>query len=308
MKFKNLDEMVSMVQGKPNRVVVPGADNDEVMEALAMGTEKGLISGGILIGDAAAVKASAVRAGLDLSSFELVPGTDQAAMCGLAVRCIKDDKADFLVKGLVETKNFLKAILNKELGMVPEGSTLSHLVLFETTRYHKPFFLTDAAILITPTLEEKRHMVQNAVDVARVTGLAKPKVSVVCPIEKVNPKVPCTVDAEELCRMSKDGRITDAVVEGPYDVYISFSRKLADEKGVKGGDVPGDVDIVVLPDLNTANVAYKTLTFFAEGLQSAALVAGARFPIVLPSRTDPPRTKMLSIALASFLQMHRQPT
>ncbi|MFA6318427.1 MAG: phosphate acyltransferase [Elusimicrobiota bacterium] len=303
MKFKSLNEMVSMVKGKPNRVVVPGANNDEVIEALAMGTAEGLISGGILIGDPDAVKAMAAKGGLDLSPFELVPGSDQAAMCDAAVSCIKDGKADFLVKGLVETKNFLKSILKKEAGMVPEGSILSHLVLFETSRYHKPFFLTDAAILINPTLEEKRHMVQNAVDVARLTGVEKPKVSVVCPIEKVNPKVTCTVDAEALAKMSVDGRITDAVVEGPYDVYISFSRKLADEKGLKGGEVPGEVDIVVLPDLNTANVAYKVMTFFAEGLQSAALVAGAKFPIVLPSRTDPPRTKMLSIALASFLKM-----
>ena len=111
-----------------------------------------------------------------------------------------------------------------------------------------------------------------------------------------------TVDADELSKMSRDGRILNCVVEGPYDVYIAVDRKLADEKGVQGGEVPGQVDIMVFPDLDAANPVYKSITYFAEGMKSAALVAGAVVPVILPSRTDPPQTKAYSIALASFIK------
>ena len=148
---------------------------------------------------------------------------------------IKQGKGDFLVKGLVDTSLYLKAILDKEARLVEPGSTLSHFVLFETSHYHKLFAVTDAAILISPDLEQKRKIIQNSVNIMRTLGVDKPNVSVVCPVEKVNPKIQSTVDAAELVKMSQDGRLQNCVVEGPYDIYITFSRKLADEKGLKVG-------------------------------------------------------------------------
>lgn len=307
MKFKNFDGLVKMVRGKSSRVVVPGANNPEAMEACKMASENGLVSGGILIGPAAAVEAAAKKAGLPLRNFELVDSADASEMCAMAVNLIKQGKGDFLVKGLVDTKIYLKAILNKEAGMVEAGTLLSHFVLFETANYHKLFALTDAAIMIFPTLEEKRKIVQNAVNVMRMLGVERPRVSVLCPVEKVNPKIPSTVDADELSKMSRDGRIRNAVVEGPYDMYISVSRKLAEEKGLTGGEVPGETDIMMMPDLDAANPTYKAISFFAAGLKSATIVAGASIPIILPSRTDSPLTKMLSIALASFLKEQKIP-
>ncbi|MBI5243407.1 MAG: phosphate butyryltransferase [Elusimicrobia bacterium] len=302
MKFKNYDELMKMVKGKSNRIVVPGANHFEAMEACKIADDNGLLSGGVLIGDVPMIRDAAGKAGLDLAKFELVDCKDAAEMCRLAVRFIKEGKGDFLVKGLVDTSLYLKAILTKDSGMLEPGTTLNQIVFFETAHYHKLFAVTDAAILISPDLEHKRRIVQNSVNLTRMLGVETPKVSIVCPVEKVNPKIQSTLDAAELAKMSQDGRIKNAVVEGPYDIYISFSRKLADEKGVKGGVVPGDVDILVLPDLDAANPVYKSITFFAEGMKSAALVAGAKVPVILPSRTDPPQTKAHSIALASFLK------
>ena len=307
MKFKNYDELMRMVKGKSNRVVIPGANNAEAMEACKIADDNGLISGGVLIGEEALIRSFAGKAGLGLGKFEIVDCPDKAEMCRLAVDLVRRGQGDFLVKGLVDTSLYLKAILNKEAGMVEPGMTLSHFVLFETSHYHKLFAVTDAAILISPDLEQKRKIVQNSVNLMRMLGVEKPKVSIVCPIEKVNPKIPSTLDAAELAKMSGDGRIQNAVVEGPYDVYISFSRKLADEKGIQGGLVPGEADIIVLPDLDAANPVYKSITFFAEGMKSAALVAGANVPVILPSRTDPAQTKAYSIALASLLKEQKVP-
>ena len=306
MKFKDFDELVKMVKGKSNRIVSPGAHNAEVIEAIKIADGYGIISGGVLIGDTAQIKSLAAEAKLDLKKFELCECLDKAEMCKLAVAFIKQGKGDFLVKGGVDTSLYAKAILDKEAKLVPEGGTLSHFVLFQTAHYHKLFGVADAALLISPTLEQKRKIIENSVGIMRTLGVDKPKVAMICPVEKVNPKVPSTVDADELSKMSRDGRIQNCVVEGPYDIYISVDRKLADEKGIKGGEVPGQVDIMVFPDLDAANPVYKSITYFAEGMKSAALVAGANIPVILPSRTDPPLTKAHSIALASFLKDRRQ--
>ena len=255
MKFKNFDELLKMVRGKTNRIVVPGANNDEVLEACKMGVDHKIISGGILIGPEPQVSEMAAKVGLPLDKFEIIGMSDFAGMCNKAVDLVRAGRGDFLVKGLVDTKFYMKAILRKEIAAVEEGTVLSHFVLFELSNYHKLFALTDAAIMIKPTLEEKAKITRNAVNLMRMMGVDTPRVSVVCPVEKPNPKIPSTMDAVELVNMSKDGRIKNAVIEGPYDVYITFSKKLAGEKGIKGV-VPGETDIALLPDLDSANPMY----------------------------------------------------
>lgn len=302
MKFRNFDELLGLVRGKTNRIVVPGANNDEVLTACKMGVDSRIISGGILIGPKAQVEEMAGRVGLKLDIFEIVDKTDCAEMCNLAVDLVKAGKGDFLVKGLVDTKFYMKAILRKEVGAVAEGTVLSHYVLFELSNYHKLFAVTDAAIMISPTLEQKAMILNNAVDMHRQLGVEKPNVAVVCPVEKVNEKIPSTVDAQALSQMNKEGKIKNCVVEGPYDVYISFSKELAAEKGIKGAVVPGNTDIALFPDLDSANPVYKSISFFGAGMKSATLLAGSNIPVILPSRTDSPMTKLHSIALACFLK------
>jgi len=293
MKFKNHEELLKMVKGKPNKVIVPGANNEEVLKACKMGIENKIISGGILIGPEDEIKKYAKKIGIDISIFEIYNEKDTAKMADITVELIKEGKGDFLVKGLVDTKLYMKAILRKDIGAVKEGSLLSHFVLFETAHYPKLFALTDAAILIKPTLEEKVKIINNAVEIMRALGVEKPKVAVICPVEKVNPKIPSTLDAQALVEMNRQGKIQN---------YITFSKKLAMEKGIKDGVVPGDVDIALLPDLDSANPVYKAISFFAEGMKSSTILAGANFPVVLPSRTDSSMTKLYSIALSSYLK------
>jgi len=302
MNFKNHEELIKKVAGKTNRVIVPGANNQEVLEACKMGIDYKLISGGILIGPKDDIKKNANLVGIDLSIFEIKDENDVTNMANIAVDLIKQGAGDFLVKGLVDTKYYMKAILRKDIGAVKEGGILSHFVLFELDNYPKLFAITDAAIVIKPTLEDKVKIVNNAVETMRMLGVEKPKVSVVCPVEKVNPKIPSTLDAEKLVNMNREGKIANCVIEGPYDIYITFSKKLAMEKGIKDGVVPGDVDIALLPDLDSANPTYKAISFFGAGMKSSTILVGANFPVILPSRTDSTMTKLHSIALASYLK------
>ena len=301
MKFKNFDELLGMVKGKTNRIVVPGANNDEVLTACKMGVDHKIISGGILIGPKAQVEEMAKKVGLKLDIFEIVDKSDYAEMCNMAVDLVKAGKGDFLVKGLVDTKFYMKAILRKEVGAVAEGTVLSHFVLFELSNYHKLFAVTDAAIMINPTLDQKAKITRNAVDMMRMLGVETPNVSVVCPVEKVNPNIPSTLDADALVKMNKAGTLKNCVVEGPYDIYITFSKELAAEKGIKGA-VPGETDIALFPNLDSGNPVYKCLSFFGAGMKSATLLAGSNIPVILPSRTDTPMTKLHSIALACYLK------
>lgn len=302
MKFNSFKDLISQVKGKTNRIVVPGANNSEVLEALKMAEEYQLISGGVLIGDVPVIKKMMAEAGVDESKFEFIQCTDVAEMCNIAVAQILAGKGDFLLKGLVDTKYYMKAVLNKEAKLVPEGAVLTQIVLFETARYKKMFIVTDGAVLINPTLEQKAKVIANGADIMRKCGVETPKISMVCPLEKVNEKIPSTVDAAALVKMNEEGKIKDCIVEGPYDIYITFSEKLAAEKGIVGKQVPGDVDVLVLPDLNSANPLYKSLAFFAEGVGAAAILAGPKIPVILPSRADSPTVKLNSIALCSFLK------
>ena len=304
IEFNSFDELIKIVSGVTNRVIVPGANNHEVLEALKMGTDNKLISGGILIGPKKEITTLLEEIKLP-NIFEIIDEDNTTNMSNIAVELIKDGKGDFLVKGLVDTKDYMKAILRKDIGAVKEGGLLSHFVLFKLANYHKFFALTDAAIVIKPTLEEKVKIINNAVETLRLLGIEKPKVSMICPVEKPNPKIQSTIDAVEIVKMNKEGKIKDCIIEGPYDIYITFSKKLAQEKGVKDGVVPGDVDLIVFDDLDAANATYKAISFFGRDMTSAAILVGANFPVILPSRTDLPTTKLYSIALASYMQQRK---
>jgi len=196
----------------------------------------------------------------------------------------------------------MKAILNKEFGFVPPGALLTHFVVFTSKRYHKPFAVTDSAIMIAPTLEQKVGIINNAVNLLHKLGVANPKIAIVCPVEKVNEKIPSTLDAQALVQMNKEGKIPGCVIEGPYDLYIALSKHAAEEKGIKDAVVAGDADLLVLPDLDAANPLYKAIAFFGESVEGAAMIAGPNIPAILPSRADHPNLKLNSIALCSYLK------
>ena len=307
--FKNFDELYDAVRGQTNRIVIPGANNMEVLSACRMGREEGLISGGMLIGPEKEIRAMAAKARLALEEFKIIDKSDYSdvdkvysEMCNLAVDLVKSGEGDFLVKGLVDTKWYMRGILRKEAKAFPEGNLLSHFALFQTENYHKMFVISDVAVVPAPTLEQKVKIIENSVDILRALGIDKPKVAAICPVEKVSPKITSTTDAAELVKMNREGKIKNCVVEGPYDVYIAFSKQFAEEKGIKGAQVPGDLDLALMPELNSANVMYKSICVFGRGIRNASILTGVNIPVVLPSRADSPETKLNSIALACYLK------
>jgi phosphate butyryltransferase len=285
---------------RPGRVVVPSAANEEALEAVAMAVADGVLRGATLLGAPDAIARTAAQVGLDLSACEVVATADDDAAAALAVRRIVEGRADFLLKGQLDTKKYLKAVLDKSAGVVPEGGVLSHVTVAAMPTYPKPLLFTDVAIHIAPDAQDKIRIVANAVAVARRLGIARPKVAMIAAVEKINPKIPSTTDADAVVQAARAGAFPDAVVEGPYDLYIATSAEAARIKGVRG-EVCGDADVLVFPGLDAGNVFYKAIQRFVPDSWNAGVVAGARFPVLLPSRADSARSKRMSILVAAWL-------
>ncbi|MCE1247451.1 MAG: phosphate butyryltransferase [Firmicutes bacterium] len=295
LDFRQIEETAKTKKGK---IVVPMAHNEEALEAIKMGMDEGWIEGGILIGDLAKIKEIAVSIQLNLQNFDLVEIIDPNTAATEAVKMLVESKMDFLLKGVLDSKIYLKSILSKDYNIVPEGRLLCHAAIMQIPGYHKLLGVSDVAININPDVNEKIRVIDNMVDIFHKLGVEKPKVALVCPVEKVNPKIQSTVDAAAIVEHFKDS--TDRIVGGPFDLYISVSKHAAAEKGVQG-DVCGDADILIFPNLDSANPVYKTMNQFIPDIRSAAIVAGASIPVILTSRADSADTKKLSIALSAFL-------
>ena len=298
------DGLFDVARSNPGRVAVPAADNAEALEGIAMAVADGVISGGTLIGEPEPIRRVAAEVGLPLDRFTIIDEPDWDEAADLAVNLIVNGDADFLLKGQLGTKNYLKPVLNKKYGLVPEGGTLSHVAMAMLPTYHKPLFFADAAITIDPDAATKASIVRNTVDVAHRVGIAEPLVAMIAAVEKVNPKMQSTVDAAAVAAMARDGAIAGCVVEGPYDLYIATSTEAAEIKGVSGR-VCGDADILVFPEINSANVFYKSLRFVPDSW-TAAVVGGASMPILLPSRADPAMTKRMSVVLAAAMTARKR--
>lgn len=298
MKILDFRQIEEIAKTKKGMIVVPMAHNEEALEALKMGMDEGWIEGGVLIGDLARIKEIAVGIQLNLQNFRLVEIIDPFTAAKEAVRILVESKMDFLLKGMLDSSVYLKAVLDKEFSIVPEGKLLCHAAVMQIPGYHKLLGVSDVAININPSKDEKIRIIDNMVEIFKKLGVEKPKVALVCPVEKVNRKIQSTVDAQEIVEHFKDS--PDCIVEGPYDLYISVSKHAAAEKGAKG-EVCGDADILIFPNLDSANPVYKTMNQFIAGIRSTAIIAGASTPIILTSRADSADTKKLSIALSAFL-------
>jgi phosphotransacetylase len=296
----SVETLLQGARANPGKVIVVCANNEEAMEAVALALKDGVVSGGTFLGPKNAIEDIARRVGIPLEKFEIKETADDTTAARTAAKMIAEGKGDFLLKGQVDTKVYLKAILDKEFGLVPPGNTLTHVALVSMPSYHKFLISTDAAILIEPSVDDKEKMVRNAVEFARQLGIEKPKVSVQAAVEKINPKMRSTTDAEELVKRAKAGAFGNAIVEGPHDIYIATSKEAAEIKKVTG-DVCGDADIVAFHDINSANVFYKAMQRFVPNAWAAGLVAGAKVPILLPSRADEAQTKRMSILAAAYI-------
>lgn len=295
---KNFDDLLSILKGVPTKkVAVPVAQDEPVLEAIKEATEKG-IAEAILVGDKQQIHEIAKKIDLDLSDYEIMDIKDPKKATLEAVKLVSSGHADMLMKGLVDTATFLRCVLNKEVGL-RTGKLMSHVSVFEVNGWDRLLFLTDAAFNTYPELKDKVGMINNAVVVAHACGIEMPKVASICPVEVVNTSMQSTVDAALLAKMSDRGQFKGCIVDGPFALDNAISEEAAHHKGVTG-PVAGKADILLLPNIETANVMYKTLTYFSSS-KNGGLLVGTSAPVILTSRADSFETKVNSIALAALV-------
>ncbi len=277
----------------PARFVVAQAADATVLEAVAEAERQGFAQP-ILVGSREAIEKAAAERGIDVGKWKIVEVATTAEAAAQAVRLVARGEGDILVKGLLQSAELLRAVLGKQEGLAT-GRTLSHVGVFQFPRSPRLYFVTDAALSIAPSYQQKLDIVQNAVDLAHRLGIAQPVVAMLCALETVNPDMPATVDAACVAKMAERGAITGARVEGPLALDNAVSVEAARHKGITS-ELAGRADILVAPNIEAANILYKAFIFFAQA-EEGGIVMGARAPIVLASRSDSARNKLSSLAL-----------
>jgi phosphate butyryltransferase len=295
LRYRNL--VARAAGGAPVATAVVHPCDPAVMTAVAEAVEAGLIAP-ILVGPRARITAAAETAGVDIAAFPLEDTPHSHAAAARAVALVHDGAAATLMKGALHTDELMHAVLAPDAGLRTDRR-VSHAYVMDVPGYARPVIITDAAINIAPTLDDKADIVRNAIGLAHVLGAASPRVAILSAVETVNPAIRSTLDAAALCKMGDRGQITGGVIDGPLAFDNAVSTVAAREKGIVS-PVAGQADILVVPDLEAGNMLAKQLTFLA-GADAAGIVLGARAPIILTSRADSERTRIASCALAVLL-------
>jgi phosphate acetyltransferase len=257
----------------------------------------------VLVGPAAKLQAVADHAGIDISFYRLIATAHSHESAARAVALCRSGECEALMKGSLHTDELMHEVINPDTGLRTERR-ISHVFLMEVSTYPKMLLITDAAINIYPTLEDKSHIVQNAIDLAHVLGIPQPKVAILSAVETVDPKILSTIDAAALCKMADRGQITGAIVDGPLAFDTAINPEAARIKGLVSA-VAGVADILVVPDLESGNMLAKQLEYLANA-KAAGIVLGARVPIILTSRADSAETRLASCAVAVKLAHARR--
>jgi phosphate acetyltransferase len=304
MESRHHQTLVEKAKGlKPVRTaVVHPVDTVSLLGAIKA-AEAGLIEP-ILVGPQAKIAAVAAEAKLDLSPYQLVATEHSHASAAQAVALARERKVEALMKGSLHTEEFISAIVGEE--KLRTARRMSHVFVIDVPGYPRPLFVTDAAVIIYPTLEDKVDIVQNAIDLAHVLGLALPKVAILSAVETVSSKIRSTIDAAALCKMADRGQITGGILDGPLAYDNAVSAEAAKAKGIVS-KVAGDADILVVPDLEAGNMLAKQLEYLARA-EVAGIVLGARVPIILTSRADKTLARLSSCAIALLLARHTKET
>ncbi len=300
MKIEKISDIYEVLKGDTHkkRLVVAYANDSHSIEAVYMAVKTGLIEG-ILVGDADTIKEICRKYGYDESCFKIVHEPNDVKGAETAVEMIRNGEADIIMKGLVSTDKYMRAILNRERGLVAPNTILSHVVVMECPSYHKLLTISDVAVIPCPDLNQKISMIKYVTITAKALGIDTPKVALIAPTEQVLPKVQSTVDAAVLAKMGERGQIAGAVIEGPMALDVAIDKEAAEIKKINSV-VAGEADCLIFPNLEAGNVFYKTNTKLGHSRQGAVLV-GAKVPSVLSSRGDSVETKLNSIALAAIL-------
>jgi phosphotransacetylase len=258
-----------------------------------------------VVGPTAKITAAANDGGIDLHDLEIIDAPHSHAAAVQAVELIRQGRAEILMKGNLHTDELMSAVVDRDGGL-RTGRRISHVFIMDVPTYHKPLIVTDGAINIAPTLEDKVDICQNAIDIAISLGVAKPKVAILAAVETVTSKMPATIDAAALCKMVERGQITGCIIDGPLAFDNAISAEAAKTKGIRSS-VAGDADILLAPDLEAGNMLAKQLSFLARA-DNAGLVLGARVPVIVTSRSDSIRSRIASCAVATLVAHARRTT
>ncbi len=297
--LKYLTDLIEKAKGQAKkRLAVAACQDEEVLKAVHEAALSGIVEP-ILIGDIEKTQVIAKELGISIEAYEKIDVKNLADAAKTAVKHVSSGKADFIMKGLIDTSILLKEVLNKEYGLRTD-SLLSHVMIYEVPTYHKFVLLTDGGMNLEPNLEEKVKIAKNVVRVCKALGYDMIKIAAIAAKEKVNPKMIATVHADELKKMCNDGLFeAGVVIDGPLALDLAVSKEAAKIKGYDS-QVAGDADVLLVPNIETGNGIGKSLTYFANS-QSAGIIMGAKVPIVLVSRADSHEAKLYSIALGSMI-------
>ncbi len=298
--FKDLFAEISKCEKKILSVAC--AQDEPVLEAVKEAHELGIVDA-VLVGDEGEIKAIGEKIGMAMNEYQIINVPDKIEASLTAVKLVHDGKADMYMKGILPTKDFLKSVLNKENGL-RAGRPLSHVAVFEIPGIDRLLFLSDVAFIPYPTLEDKKAMIAYCTEVAQACGVPEPKVAPLAAVEIVNPKMPATVEAEQLHQACVDGEIKGCVVDGPMSLDIALYPSAAEEKGAQDRPCAGKADILIFPDIHSGNIAYKAIGHMVPNVKAGAMLLGTSSPVILTSRSDSKDVKVNSICLAAVLSEH----
>ncbi len=299
MQISKLDQMFDILKSQPKkRLVAAWAVDAHTISAVHQAVEMGIVEG-ILVGDEALIKKACAAENIDPAEFKIVHTDTDLQAASKAVDLINSGEGDFLMKGLLSTDRYMKAILNKERGLMNPGAILSHVTVAEPKGYHKLLVFGDVAIIPLPDLAQKVAITNYLIRVAHFLGIEKPKVGIQAASEQTLPKIPSCADGALITKMAQRGQIRGAIVEGPLGMDLIVDKESAVIKGVDS-EVCGDADCILFPNIEAGNCFYKSIVKLMDS-ELCAVVMGARVPCVLTSRGDSERSKLYSIALAALL-------
>ncbi|MBE3093233.1 MAG: phosphate butyryltransferase [Chloroflexi bacterium] len=281
----------------PKKMAVASAGAEDVLKAVEAARKEGLTDS-ILVGDKKEIIQIAEKMGINPANYEIIDKPDKTETARCAVELVRNKKASILMKGMMGTARLLQAVLDKEIGL-RTNRLLSHVYTLEIKNYNRLLTMTDGAMNISPDLKQKAQIIQNAIYYAHSMGIKKPKVAVVAALELVNPDMPATIDAACLAKMSERGQIVGGIVDGPLGFDNAISKEAAEHKGIES-PVSGEVDIVLVPNIESGNIFAKGLVYLAKAVP-AGLLLGAKAPVVLVSRSDSAQSKLYSIALGVLM-------
>jgi phosphate butyryltransferase len=292
----SFDTILSVIKKKPKKTIaVAMAEEVHVLLAIDRAFQAG-IADAVLVGDKQKIIDCCDKNKINIKNFDIIPAKSEQQSVVRAIQLVRGGLADVLMKGRCATATLLKGVLDKDHGLLA-GKILSHVAAFENIQYHKLLFMSDAAMNISPDLNTKISIIENAITTIAGLGITRPKIAMIAAVEKVNAdSMPCTADAAIISKMSDRYQLQNAIIDGPLALDCAISQKSCQVKSINT-QVGGDVDILIMPEIVSANVFYKSQAYFSDS-KIAGIIVGSKVPIILTSRADSDETKFLSIALA----------